>query len=332
MKWQKAFIYKLSGYVFVITLVTILGRSSTFKRGHSRFPSSIESPTCLEVITDFLSSKGPSSQFSRRYLKAYKKIVSRGKVRPEQVDELVNLIARELGPRKTTLSYHELRNNLTHEAFNKQVYRQGIEASLLERGVEIRESGILTRFFNSKTGEVLATTFGALGTPWGVPPLYLPSGKLFSLDAQELELFSTLSFETAMTKYVERNGLNSLSSIESRVLYQYAREHYMKFAAFTSSLLGAYWFYEGHQQVNDEEDMLLDMNSGADELLSGVRYFEDQGISLSQKGEDLKVIRECIFVEECVTSQGIEKGSTEYSQYHEACRTFLGASAQCQIK
>lgn len=336
MKWHRPLTFKIVGYTLVVALITLLGREVGVQRVgvRTRAPASNISSTCMDLLSGLISEVGVRDNFKARYLKKFSKLAGKERVKARDIDELVDLLAREARPKLADhLSLRQLEVTLTREALLKEMLTKGVRDALISRGINVREQGVFAQFFTSKAGEFVKTSFGALGVPWGLPPLYLPGGKLVALSDEQLSLFTQLPFAEAFDQYILSLGQSELSHFQQRALYHYMREHYMRFASLVSTLLSAYWFYESYQGVNEEAQMLEEMEAGAQKILEGVSYFEQQGISLSgvdsaQSGRP----RECLFIDDCVSSQGVSSGDADYHDYFHACVDFLKMGRECQIK
>ncbi len=335
MKLQKAFTLKLTGYVVLVGLVSLWGLSVKDRSlSRQRFPASEVASSCQELLDGLIYDGFVSAETSRRYLEKFKKLSQKESVRARDIDALVEFAAKSFRPSlRDHLSYASLKESLTQEAFAREIIRYGVVDSLLKRGVDIRAPGVLGRFLNSRSAEIIKTSFGALGTPWGIPPLYLPNGTVLTLSDEELRIFLELPFDKAFKKYSEKLGGEELSSVQKRALLFYMREHYMRVASLTSTVLGAYWFYESYYAIEEQTEVLAEINEGAEAMLAGVKYFNDQGVSLdNNEAAALKNARECLFVHDCAQSQGVSKDATDYPEYFAACMDFLKIDGNCQVQ
>ncbi len=336
MKAHLTLTFKIIGYTLVVMLVSFLGRGviSHQQSTGERAPSSVPTFTCLELTPGLIGGVGVRERFKVRYLKKFLRLVDQERARARDIDELVSLLARETRPTWADhLSLSQLKASLTKEALLKEALAIGIKNALKERGVSVAGPGVLSKFFSSKTGEFLKTSFGALGVPWGLPPLYLPSGRLVSLTNEQLTYFTQFPFDEAFEHYFKSIGQKEFSQIERKVFYHYMREHYMKFASVASTLLSAYWFYESYRATLQQESNLEEFESGAQQMLAGIIYFEEQGITLEKVNKEQTLrSRQCLFIDDCVSSQGVLPTDEEYDEYFAACVDFLKMGSECQTK
>lgn len=336
MKPHLTLTFKIIGYTLVVLLVSLLGREVTSQRSSSgqRTPSSVATVTCLDLLPGLIGEVGVRDKFKVRYLKKFSKLVEKQSARARDIDELVDLLARETRPRFSDhLNLSQLTERLTKEALIKEALAKGIQQALEERGVLVANRTVLSKFFSSKSGEFLKTSFGAIGVPWGLPPLYLPSGALVELTGEQLTYFTQLPFDEAFELFILSIGQKEFARFERQVLYHYMRERYLKFASVATTILSAYWFYESYQITLEQEENLSEFESGAQEMLAGVNYFEQQGISFEKVDkEQTQRSRQCLFAHDCVSSQGVLPSDEEYNEYYQACVEFLKMGSECQTK
>ncbi|GAB4417602.1 MAG: hypothetical protein OHK0056_26650 [Bacteriovoracaceae bacterium] len=216
-----------------------------------------------------------------------------------------------------------------------QIHRELVREGLEKMFVRYAPDRVprLTKFSQSKWGEVLRVSFFNLPVLVGMPPIYLPKGKTLKLSKG----LSDELLKNGLTPELEKQILKSYYGeigVRFSADYSWLRKRYMVAVGVYLTAAYVYDFYFEQQSLNRETAELEELNREANELLGFATDLEKAGFDVFDDKQDLSQFegnRFCQLIENCLrTHLGRDDLLGASMDLIEQCRKFMDPSGKCR--
>lgn len=231
-----------------------------------------------------------------------------------------------------------LKHSTVEQHLKAQIHRELVKDGLQKMFVRYHPDKVpaFIRFSHTKMGEALKTVFFNLPILSGMPPLYLPKGRIYNLPKEMIDEI----LEKGLTKEVEEKIFKlyygSNSNVKASFLndYEWLRKRYTAAIGVYLTFMFIHDFYVEQKEISKEAEELDQIQKESQELFGMIGDLEKAGIDVFDEKQDLNELttdRICQLVDNCIMNhlghKDLKKASKELIN---SCVKFMDPSGKCQ--